>query len=490
MLKKLYFFVAFIILCLNTTLHARDLRTSKDSLVKILQRKHDLSKDKDLISFLKDLAQTSSVTQLDSAKIIIYHFFDRYELKEKAAFTNFFESLVLNKSHNLLAAKVKMEQAVLVASRQDNAYLQYMFYSHLAFIETDLGNFTSAVYNYRAAKKEALELNDKYLHALLDVNISDLYYKASFYTQSLSYLDQAQELLRSQDELHWVHLTTIINYNKCENYFRIGNYDSLKVYHDKLFDPRRKSYKIETYRQRTTYYLSMLKGDYALAVKQIKELKAHPKYITSEVDDQNLADAFYKTGQLDSAKVLATAQLVAHADDNHPEVSYHLYELLGQIAEKKGDLNTAISNYKMALKQSQQNNGRISQMGNVSSQMKVDEKESIYNAATDYFKKQRIWLIFFVVLAGFIIFAIALIYRNVKQKRRYEKLVFVAKKEELAFINSHEVRKHLTNILGIIDVLKNSENKLEDYKQVESYLLESADRLDKAIKNFSDKLTD
>jgi len=99
-------------------------------------------------------------------------------------------------------------------------------------------------------------------------------------------------------------------------------------------------------------------------------------------------------------------------------------------------------------------------------------------------------LILTVLVAALSIVAIALIYRNVKQKRHYEKLLFAAKKEELAFINSHEVRKHLTNILGIIDILKHSDNELEEYYQVERYLLESAYRLDEAIKNISEKLNE
>jgi sensor histidine kinase regulating citrate/malate metabolism len=69
-------------------------------------------------------------------------------------------------------------------------------------------------------------------------------------------------------------------------------------------------------------------------------------------------------------------------------------------------------------------------------------------------------------------------------------LLYEAKKEELAFINSHEVRKHLTNILGIIDILQHSENKLDDYKQIEEYLLQSAAKLDESIKSISEKLND
>jgi len=74
------------------------------------------------------------------------------------------------------------------------------------------------------------------------------------------------------------------------------------------------------------------------------------------------------------------------------------------------------------------------------------------------------------------------------KKRHYEKLLFTAKKEELANINSHDIRRHLTNILGIIDVLKHSDNKEQEYLNVEQHLFYSAEKLDESIKDIAKKL--
>lgn len=490
MFKKHYIILILINLLFSSALQAYDLKNDRDTLISILQKKDQLDQHKRLIRFVKMVIQNSPADQLLIGKRNINQLFEQYNLADKGAFLNFMESLYLNRLHNLRGAKVKMERAIQLATQKDDSYLLYMFTSHLAFIETDMGNFTGAVYNYRAAKKEALALKDNFMQALLDINISDLYYKANFYTQSINYLNQAQELLCLESESLRLRFSTIIYYNKAENYFRMGNYDSLKVYHQKLNDPRIKSYKIYTYRFRTAYYMSLIKHNYPVAIRQIISLKKNANYVPNEIDNQNLADAYFMTGKLDSAKLMINAQLDIITDQNHPEIKYHLYELLAQIAEKKGDVEAASSNYMLALKQSLQNNTRISQLGNISSQMKIDETENTYNQKEDYFKRQRLWLIFTVIIAALIIVAIALIYRNVKQKRHYEKLLYVAKKEELAFINSHAVRKHLTNILGIIDVLQHSENKLEDYKQAEPYLLESAAKLDEAIKSISEKLNE
>ena len=81
-----------------------------------------------------------------------------------------------------------------------------------------------------------------------------------------------------------------------------------------------------------------------------------------------------------------------------------------------------------------------------------------------------------------------MIYRNVRQKRYYEKLLFDAKKEELAFINSHEIRRHLCNIKGIIEMIKQSDDKQGEYLQAEDHLYSETEKLDKAIKNISLKL--
>jgi hypothetical protein len=490
MLKKLYVILAFITLLFNSALHAYDLKNNRDTLISILQKKDQLDRHKRLIKFIKIVIETTPADQLLIAKRNISQLSEKYNLAYREAFLNFMESLYLNRLHNLRGAKVKMERSIQLVAQKGDSYLLYMFTSHLAFIETDIGNFTGAVYNYRTARKEALKLKDNFMEALLDINISDLYYKANFYTQSINYLNQAQELLRAESESLRLRLSIIIYYNKAENYFRMRNYDSLKFYHQKLNDPRSKSYKIYTYRFRTAYYMSLVKHNYPVAIKQINMLKKNPKYVLSEIDNQNLADAYFMIGKLDSAKILVNEQLAITIDENHPEIKYHLYELLAQVAEKEGDVKAASTNYMLALKQSLQNNARISQMGNISSQMKIDETENTYNQRTNDFKRQRLWLIFTVIIAALIIVAIALIYRNVKQKRHYERLLYVAKKEELAFINSHEVRKHLTNILGIIDILQHSENKLQDYKQAEPYLLKSAAKLDEAIKSISEKLNE
>ncbi|MDB5127635.1 hypothetical protein [Mucilaginibacter sp.] len=489
MFKKLCINIAFIFL-ITSTLHATQISIQQDTLINIIQQEDRLTQQKRLIKYIKSYFQNAQLTQTVAGKDTIQFLFTKYNLPDKEAFSYFAESIYLNKNRDLKNAEVYMLKAIQMARKNNDHYLLYQFLSHLSFIKTDEGDFTGAIYNYRMAKKEALMMEDNLLQILLDVNISDLYYKSGFYNQSINYLDQAEALLQTETPLRKEQLTAIILYNKSENFFRMKNYDSLKIYHKKLQALNSKSYKIHTYRLRTGYYLSLLKQDYTTAIKQIKDLKENQKYVPSDLDDQHLADAYFKNGQLDSAKQFVDKLLANTTDNNHPEIRFHLYELLAQIAEKKGNTKLAADNFKLALKESQENNLRITQVGNISSQMKIDETENSYIQRTEAYKRERLWLIFMVLVAALSIVAIALIYRNVKQKRHYEKLLFAAKREELAFINSHEVRKYLTNILGIMDILKHSDNKLEEYEQLEPHLYKSASLLDESIKNISEKLND
>jgi signal transduction histidine kinase len=68
--------------------------------------------------------------------------------------------------------------------------------------------------------------------------------------------------------------------------------------------------------------------------------------------------------------------------------------------------------------------------------------------------------------------------------------LYAAQKQELATINSHEVRNHLSNILGLLDLMNDKDNKGNELLKTKDYLQYSAEQLDKALKNVSKKLSD
>ena len=321
------------------------------------------------------------------------------------------------------------------------------------------------------------------------MNISDVFYRDGFNSESLFYLNQALAITK----LHIVsvqRLYDVINFNKAENYFRMGNIDSLKKYNEVLKATKKGTYKLYTYINRTDYYIYLLQHNYQKAAGFIMTLKSDTLYKFNDLDEKNLADAYYFSGKPDSAKIVIDRLLADSSRMDHPEIKFHLYEVLGDIAVLQHDYKSATADLKMALQQSGFNKNRLSRAGNVSAGMKIDEMETAYIQKDELYQKERFWLLFIAILAICVIAVGSALYWSVKQKRHYEQLLFIEKKKELAFLNSHDVRKHLTNILGIVDVIKHGENKEEEYLQMEDKLLYSAEQLDESIKNFSNKLTE
>ena len=130
----------------------------------------------------------------------------------------------------------------------------------------------------------------------------------------------------------------------------------------------------------------------------------------------------------------------------------------------------------------------LTQVDVVASKIKIDEAQGSFNKKEEGYKKERTGLIYVVIISMLAAAIIAMIFNVTRQKRYYEKLFFDSQKKELSFINSHEVRRHLSNILGLIDLIKNSDDKHKQYLEAEEHILTSAEKLDEAIKTISEKL--
>jgi len=455
------------------------------NLPEILQTKDQYAKEKQLVAYIKIIAKLPA-DSFKTVKAQVQQAFIKYNYENAAAVNYYIESIDQHHKGNNTDAENDIIKATELLSK-DDYYLQYVFLSNLAFIQTEDGNAIGAISSFRAAKKQAVMLNDGYFQVVVDINISDIYYRYGFYSQSLYFLSQAQFIIAGR-KVEQPRIKNIIYYNKCENYFRMGMLDSLKQYNAILKQSKDNLHNLYTYIKRTDYYISLLQREYSGTIGMITKLEKDTAYRFSDVDRQNLADAWFQIGRLDSAKNMLNLLLSEKAQNNHPEIKYHLYEVLGEIAEKQSNTQQAALNFKLGLEQSKENINKLVLVGDISSKMKIDEMENYYAQQDEIYRTQNLWMKLLAVVAVLTIAVIAMFYRNAKQKRHYEKLLFAAKKEELAYINSHDIRRHLTNILGIIDVVQHSEHKEKEYFQAEEYLFRSAEELDKAIKNISEKL--
>jgi len=458
-----------------------------DSLVCFLKINNPDLRERKLAYYLGNLFGAAPVDSLEDIKNSTDELIIDSKIANSAAFEYFIDGVCYNRHLQFDEAENALANGLYLADKAGDHYLAYNFFTFLGFIQTNSGNTIRAISSFRLANKEAILLNDAYLEVLIYINISDIYYRNNFYTQSLYYLNNALATITANN-IKQQRLINVINYNKAENYFRMGNADSLRKCNLRLYEAKSGTYLLYIFKKRTDYYIQLLKHDYKNAINHITTLRKDPLFTFDNTDRQNLADAYYNAGELDSAKYITTQLLTEPEQNNHPEIKAHLYKVLGAIAAEQNDVATAATDFKLALQQSENHTSQLTEVGDISSQIKVDGIERAYIQREEVFKREKIWLIFTVVVALLTITIAFVLYRNIKQKRYYERLLFSAKKEELSFINSHEVRKHLSNILGIVEVMKHSKTKDKEYLEAEDHLLSAAEGLDAAIRNISEKL--
>jgi hypothetical protein len=230
----------------------------------------------------------------------------------------------------------------------------------------------------------------------------------------------------------------------------------------------------------------LLKHNYKEGIQTIKALLKDSLYVKGDIDEQYLANAYFNNGQSDSAASIINKLLVQPSVANLPEMKFQLYEMLGEIAQIKNDSILASFYFKQALQQSKQHVNNLTQIGNESSQMQINDVQNLYYENMLLYKKERLRLQFIIMLAILTVIVTAIFYRSSRQKRHYEKLLYAAQKHELAIMNSHEVRNHLSNILGLLDLMDDG----NEFLKTKDYLHYSAEQLDKALKNVSQKLSD
>jgi tetratricopeptide (TPR) repeat protein len=439
-----------------------------------------------LVKYILNYYGLQPVDSLAKGKQEMNELFIQYKVVNRVAL-NYFNDYTYNQRISKLdEAEKALVKAIQQASHAKDLYLLYAFYNELGFLQTFRGSTSDAVYSFSMAKKQAIAVDSATYQVIVDINLSDIFYKNSFYKQSLSYLEQAQGIYKKRT----VHprLINIIYNNIAENYYRTGNIDSLKKYNTLLRALPDGAYKKYIFVKRSDYYLSLLQHDHKNAINSIKALRTDSLYRYDNSDDQNLADAYYHVGMLDSAKRIFSRLLADPTERNHPEVKTHFYKMLGLIAEQQKDYKAAAYNFKMSQQQAEEQIGRLTQVDNISSQIKLDEIAVSYNQKEEGYKKERLGLILVLIITILVIAMIAMIFSATSQRRYYEKKLFDSKRDELSFINSHEVRRHLSNLLGLVDLIKNSEDKHKEYLDAEEFILREAEALDGAIKTISEKL--
>jgi len=483
--------VALLLFCVCFESNAATVLPNRDTVFGILKIGDSFQRDKKLTTYIRIVFQQGSIADLDDSKARFDKIFADARFEKKVLFGYYVKVLYCARLLRIKETESFALKGIDLAGKNDDHFMLYSFFSQLAFTQTYAGNTIEAISSFREAKRQALLMDDSYYLAVVDINISDIYFRNNFYSQSIFYLNRVAAIVQTQmakeRQIVRQNLLNLVYDNKAENYFRMNNIDSLAKYNG-LLKKFNEAGVNDNYIKRTDYFLSLLRRQYPEAVAAILKLQKDNPYPFDNSDKQNLAEAYFRIGQTDSAKAISTALLNDPALNNHPELKFQVYKLLGDIAFSKKDFKEAADNQNKTIEQLEDHLNRLAQVGNISSQIKVDELEDSYLQKEELYRRERLWLWFFIVIVVLAFVIIALLYWNTRQRRFYERLLLSAKREELSFINSHEVRRHLSNILGIVQTIRDSDDRVKEYAQLQEYLFSSAKELDNAIMNISEKL--
>ena len=478
-------FLSTIILFLFTTTPVKSKTIIIDTLSTILESKLSKEEKQEKIirlsyaRFLYSSGDTSLVNAMADSLI-------KYKLPGEQEFSHFAKVLILRHNFELDKAEKLLNQSIEIALQSSERVFLYQFYQNQAYVQTDLRNPINAIYNYRLARKIAEEIGKEEYFISTDVGISDIYTNIGLYDQALIYLSQAQEIFNRQKQLGRSTQYTIY-LNKAEVYFKLGQADSLnkyirlvKQYSDAGFDIKRNLIRL-------TYLSHLLNKKYKEAIPLIKKLLITGNQYYKGFDRWHLAECYYHVNEGDSAIAIAS-RLTQDTEVNSFLIKLDSYKLLAKIYGSRNQMQQANNFLALALKESENYTLRISKIGDIASELRLDHMAAGYQARQLIYQKERTILALVVVLAILALIIIIASYRNIRQKNRFQKLLHQARSKELAFINSHQVRKPLANILGICLLADHKDTKVEEIVKYIQLIKEEATQMDDKLTEVEKKL--
>jgi len=459
--------------------------SQSDTLTTILRdRSANIDKQKQLANLFYDRYLVSSAYDNELKKIADSLL--KYSTPGSKELQLLADILILRRNFNLKAAEKKLVEAIEIALRDGEKYLLFEFYMNLAYVHTDQHDALAAIHNYRQAKKIAEDLGDIPLLLSADVGISDLFTTIGLYQQALIYLNEAQQQVESTKENKQSAMAAIY-LNKAEIFFNLGKLDSLRYYRNQTAKYGAGSYDLERNLKRLDYYALMISQNHRQAIVLIKDLLRTGNKYYKNIDRWNLAQSLYALQKLDSA-VLEANQILADEQSGPSTIRLNAYKLIAKVADDQYDQIRARRYYKLALEESEQFIIKMRSVDLLSTELSQDRSDAAYQAQNLIYHKERVILFSSIAVATLIIFIIYLLYRNVKQKSTYQKLLHETRSKELAFINSHQVRKPLANMLALCRLLIDNENTKEENIIYFELLDEQVNEMDQKLREVEMKL--
>ncbi|RAJ29104.1 tetratricopeptide repeat protein [Pedobacter cryoconitis] len=420
---------------------------------------------------------------LSGNREILLSVITKSDLPDKKAFSYEIEALYAKRLLKFEQAKRYIIKALDETPQENPRFIRLL--RILAFIDTDLENYMRAMESYLIIEKQLQNLQDTNKLILNYTNIADLYIKSSLYQEAIAALDTAHHLAVQQGK---AQIQLLVYENKATAYFHLNNLDSLSYYADKVAkSPAQSANSGNMYRLR--YMILLLKKD----KRSIDEIKT----LIDKADDPeklytylHLAQAYLLFDQTEKAREIALILLSSGDLKNLGHMRCKLFNIVGDAFIKDKKFALAAQYYKKATDQAAVNTVRTMKTGSILNYLKYDEIKKKYVVAQEDLQVRQNYFMLCMAVAGMIILAFIFLYRSLKMKKKYDELMFNKLNSEISFINSHEIRGYLSNILGIIMVIRMSEDRKETYLEFEQALFDSAENLDHSIQNIAKKLND
>lgn len=371
---------------------------------------------------------------------------------------------------------------------QGKHYLLYILYYTLASTHAENGHPVQALSFFRLASNEAMTNHDRLATINIDIGLSDVLYKVHLYDEALFYLNEATELAEKEKETSASTLFAIY-FNKADIFFQRNKVDSLEAYtklvcQDKFNEPKNQKFIL-----RAKYFVLVARKQYDLAIPAIHEaLNAKPAYENFK-DKSELAKVYMSINKLKIADSVLTDLENDKELTNRP-MDYRNHLLLhSQLKRKTGNFNEALDLSHRSLGQGEIYLKEIMLTNSMLASFKLDSANFGYTTKKMLYERNQLLLMLVTMVVALLFIAFLILYWSIRNKRRYEQLLFSAKKNELAIINSHQVRKPLANLLGLTRQLNSFLVDEESQNLAFAHLQTSAEELDGAIRNISEKLS-
>lgn len=406
------------------------------------------------------------------------------QISAKKAFAYEIEALAAKKLRKLEEAK-KYILLALKETGEGKPQLARLL-GILAFIETDLENYMGAMESYLMVGKIFQKNRDTARLIFNYGNIADLYIKNNLYDEAIHALNQATELSLKQGKNF---VPNIIYQNKAITYFYLQNPDSLEFYTQKVLRGEKRFFYNVIVEHRLKYMELFLKKDPAVieAIQLVLNNFRDEDHVFTTI---HLARAYLLFNKTNEAKKLVFGLLSSPNLKDPGYTRSMLYDLLGDAFQIEKNFELSSRYYEKGMNQSLLNAENMMRTGSILTFLKYDEIKNKYVMAQENLKVRKNYFILLITLAAMVIITLFLLYRSARMKRKYNELKYDKLNKEISFMNSHEVRRYLSNIQGIIMVIQMSEDKKTTYAELEEALFDSATHLDNSIKSIVTKLHD